>query len=187
MSPKYKDHPEFKPDFSPKQIFEAGAFGGSYFRPIHSSITGKDYKDDYKEFKFLSKIPLNKLTNEVQDININKYKQHASLPLIYWETHGWIREQDPRGSIQFFCRFHQGRRSPDDDRQIRRFLRVLIRFGQKKNPSDRVKQALTHWAWDWKKDHTKYIKEIREFYAKEKLKKPKNPKKVINKKSVKKI
>lgn len=185
--PKYKDVPHFQPDYSPKQLFELGVLGGSYFRDIHSSVTGKDYKDDYKEFKFLSKIPLNKLTNKVQDININKYKQKASLSLEYWQDHGWIREQDPRGSIQFFCRFHQGRRSNDDDRQVRRFLRVLIRFGQKKNPSDRVKQVLLHWSFDWKKDHTKYIKEIREFYAREKLKKLKNPKKVINKKLVKKV
>ena len=27
-----------------------GSFGGTYFRPIFSSVTGKVYKDVYKEF-----------------------------------------------------------------------------------------------------------------------------------------
>lgn len=177
--PKYKDFPHFQPDYTTKQMFQLGIMGGSYFRPIHSSVTNKDYKDDYKEFKFLSKIPVNKLTNSEQDININKYKQKASLSLEYWESHGWVKPQDPRGTIQWMCRFHQGRRTQDDKRQIHRALRVLIRFGQKKNPSDRIKQALLHWGWRWDKDHTKYIKEIREYYIKEKAKKIK--KKLVSK------
>ena len=36
-------HKQFKPNKSPKQVFTMGSFGGTYFRPIHSSVTGKDY------------------------------------------------------------------------------------------------------------------------------------------------
>ena len=34
-------HKQFKPNKTPKQVFKMGAFGGTYFRPIHSSITGE--------------------------------------------------------------------------------------------------------------------------------------------------
>ena len=36
-------HKQFKPNKTPQQVFKMGAFGGTYFRPIHSSVTGKDY------------------------------------------------------------------------------------------------------------------------------------------------
>ena len=36
-------HKQFKPNKTPKQVLKMGAFGGTYFRPIHSSVTGKDY------------------------------------------------------------------------------------------------------------------------------------------------
>ena len=34
---------DFKPNRSPKQVFKAGAFGGTYFRPIYSSVNDKNY------------------------------------------------------------------------------------------------------------------------------------------------
>ena len=36
-------HKQFKPNKSPKQVFKLGAFGGTYYRPIYSSITTKNY------------------------------------------------------------------------------------------------------------------------------------------------
>ena len=36
-------HKQFKPNKSPKQVFKLGAFGGTYFRPIYSSVTDKKY------------------------------------------------------------------------------------------------------------------------------------------------
>lgn len=129
---KFKDHPEFRPDYTPKQLFQQGTLDGMYFRPIYSNITNKNYKDDYKEFEFLKGIPIKKLNNGSWDPTINKYKTHASLPLSYWEEHNWIHPQDPRGQLQWYCRFYTGRRTYDDKRQIARALRVLLRFGQKK-------------------------------------------------------
>lgn len=38
---------------------------------------------------------------------------------------GWIRSIDPRGWMQWYCRFYQGRRTPDDERQIRRYLSAV--------------------------------------------------------------
>lgn len=43
-------HEEFRPNLSPKQIIRMGSFGGTYFRPIKSSVTGKSYRDVWKEF-----------------------------------------------------------------------------------------------------------------------------------------
>ncbi len=41
---------EFRPNLSPKQVIRMGSFGGTYFRPIKSSVTGKSYRDQWKEF-----------------------------------------------------------------------------------------------------------------------------------------
>ncbi|KAI4905230.1 hypothetical protein NFI96_007306 [Prochilodus magdalenae] len=45
----FEDHPEFQPNMSPKEVLQAGSFGGTYFRPIYSSITKQSYKDVWKE------------------------------------------------------------------------------------------------------------------------------------------
>ena len=36
-------HKLFKPNVSPKSVFRKGAFGGTYFRTIDSSVTGKTH------------------------------------------------------------------------------------------------------------------------------------------------
>ena len=39
----FPDHPEFRPNLSPQQVLEMGSFGGTYFRPIYSSVTKQKY------------------------------------------------------------------------------------------------------------------------------------------------
>ena len=34
----FSDHPEFRPNLSPRQIFKLGSFGGTYWRPIKSNF-----------------------------------------------------------------------------------------------------------------------------------------------------
>ena len=40
----FKDHPEFTPNLTPRQMFKLGSFGGTYWRPIDSSVKNKSYK-----------------------------------------------------------------------------------------------------------------------------------------------
>lgn len=37
----FKDHPEFVPNMTPKEVLQAGSFGGTYYRDIYSSVLGE--------------------------------------------------------------------------------------------------------------------------------------------------
>ena len=166
----FKDHPEFKPNLSPKEIFQAGAFGGTYFRPIYSNITNKNYKNMHKKyikygwFENLD-IPL-MVTNNMCTPNINKYKVKAGSSLEAWEKSGWITKTDPYGWFQWYCNFFIGRRTEDDSRQIDRWIkyaseksgryrRRLINMCIKQNKtyddysvSPVIRQGLLHWGYE---------------------------------------
>lgn len=129
----FSDHPEFNPNKTPKEMFQSGVFGGTYFRPIHSSITGKDYKDQHLEFpkSWWTGLNIKKyVTSSSCDISINKYGAKSGMSLDYWEKKKWIVAQDPYGWVQWYCRFYQGRRSSDDDRQIKRWIGVAGKNGR---------------------------------------------------------
>ena len=42
----------FKPNKTPIKLINAGAFCGTYFRDIYSSVNGKSYRNSWKEFNF---------------------------------------------------------------------------------------------------------------------------------------
>lgn len=48
--PVFTDYPQFTPNLTPQQMFQAGIFSGTYFMPIHSQVTGKEYADQDEEF-----------------------------------------------------------------------------------------------------------------------------------------
>ena len=45
----FEDYPEFRPNLSPRDIFMLGSFGGTYWRPIYSSITNRNYVNMHKK------------------------------------------------------------------------------------------------------------------------------------------
>ena len=42
---------KFDPNKTPVKVIKEGAFGVTYFRDIYSGVTGKRYKNSWKEFK----------------------------------------------------------------------------------------------------------------------------------------
>lgn len=147
--PKFQDYPQFRPNLTPRQIFKMGSFGGTYWRPIHSHVTGKDYEDQHLEFDFLKNIPTHYLTQQKCDKTINKYRANSGSSLEDWEDKGWIKEQDPYGWVQWYCRFYRGRRTEDDQRQIKRWLSFA-------GPSGRFRKRLINMCKQKGKDYDDY-------------------------------
>ncbi len=106
----FKDHPEFRPNLTPRQIFALGSFGGTYWRPIYSKITKKSYKNQHKEFpaSWWKGIPDTMMTQPTRDKKLNRYKVNSGTTLEYWEKKKWIKAQDPYGWVQWYCRFYNG-------------------------------------------------------------------------------
>jgi len=162
-------HKQFKPNRSPKRVFQMGAFGGTYFRPIYSSVTGKNYTSGnvIREFKewFKDIDTEKKVTSEKYDKKVNKYGVKCGSSLESWESSGWIDKQDPYGWFQWYCRYHKGRRTKDDERQIKRWLALtgpngrfrrrlmneIIKKKKKYNDtsvSPVIRQVLLHWGYE---------------------------------------
>ena len=164
----FKDYPEFKPNLSPHEILKMGAFGGTYFRPIYSSVTKKHYKseDVIEEYpkSWFKGIDIEKMViSPKYDKKINKYGVKCGSDLEDWENSGWMDKQDPYGWFQWYCRFYRGRRTNDDDRQVKRWLALagpkgrfkkrLINMIKDKDAkyddatiSPVIRQTLQHWA-----------------------------------------
>ena len=167
---KFADYPEFTPNVSPKDVFKKGAFGGTYFRTIHSGVTGKQHNGlnaikEYPPSWFRGLDIETQVISPTYDKNINKYKVKCGSSLEEWETNGWITKQDPYGWFQWYCRFYRGRRTDDDRRQIDRWLKLagpngrfrkrIINMIKKKNTtyddesvSPVIRQVLLHWGYE---------------------------------------
>lgn len=164
----FKDFPEFRPNLTPKEIFKLGSFGGTYWRPIHSSVTKKDYANQHKKFPkdWWSGIPEDHLTRDWKDYDksINKYGVKVGTTLEAWESAHWITEYDPYGWVEWYCNFYNGRRCPDDERQIKRWVQTAgpnSRFRKRlinmikakgtkfddESVSPAIRQTLQHWAY----------------------------------------
>jgi hypothetical protein len=135
--------PAFKPDLTPAEMLELGVFGGRYMT---------DCRDEFPATWFEKA----KLSPASHDPALNFFGVNASKPLSYWRQKGWIHPDDPRGWFQWYCRYHLGRRGPDDARQIGRWRAMARHVAQlrKHCPSGdldcrpRQRQALLHWAYD---------------------------------------
>ena len=137
----------FKPDLTPKEMLELGVFGGLYF------------SDKPKEFPRSWFIKAKLSPDGKRHKELNLFGVNASQPLSVWQAKGWINPQDPRGWFEWYCRYYLGRRTDDDERQIKRWLAMRRHITQVKNNCragdifcrPRQRQALLHWAYDSRK------------------------------------
>lgn len=170
----FKDYPDFRPNLTPREMFQKGSFGGTYWRPIYSSVVNKNLKNIHKKYpkSWWKGIPEDHLTRPFDDYdtNINKYGVKVGTTLEFWEGKKWITKYHPYGWVQWYCDFYQGKRTPDDERQISRwsaltgekgrFKNFLINLIKKRHKKDvkkglddysispKIRQVLQHWAYE---------------------------------------
>jgi len=180
----FSDQPDFRPNLTPKEVLQMGSFGGTYFRPIYSSVTKQKYgKEVWEELPrdWLEGLDIRtSVSSSLYDPSRNKYGVKCGASLEEWESSGWMNKEDPYGWFQWFCRFYQGRRTEDDARQISRWSKCAGERGRWKNNliskivksgcawdnftvSPVVRQTLQHWAYrltqeDFKKNSPKFKK-----------------------------
>jgi len=133
----------FEPELTPRELLALGVFGGKYMTDCRAEFPASWFRRA-------------KLSPERHDPALNYFGVNASQPLSVWRKNGWIYHEDPRGWFQWYCRYYMGRRSLDDERQIRRWRQMRRHIAQIKlgcEPLDldcrrRQRQALLHWAYD---------------------------------------
>ena len=181
---QFKDYPDFTPNLTPRQIFEYGSFGGTYWRPITSKIVNKKLVNQHKKFpsSWWKGLEKNDFAFKDYDITKNKYGVKVGTTLEFWESKKWITKHDPYGWVEWYCNFYKGRRCEDDRRQIdrwkgitgengrfRKWLITLILKKHKtaKGPIDyndkeispKIRQTLQHWGYKLTKpDFNKEVK-----------------------------
>jgi len=138
---------DFTPELTPKQMLALGVFGGKYMT---------DCQEEFPEDWFARA----KLSLTRRDVSLNFFGVGASQPLSVWRQKGWIWQDDPRGWFQWYCRYHMGRRVPDEDlRQIGRWKAMRRHIRQIEKNCERCdlgcrprqRQALLQWAYDSRK------------------------------------
>lgn len=176
----FHDYPDFKPNLTPKDIFALGSFGGTYWRPIKSKFFKNTIRSRHKRYPahWWNKLPNNWLFTpfDKYDKSINKYGVKVGTTLKFWESKGWIKKSHPYGWVDWYCDFYEGKRSPDDERQISRwkgvagtngrFMKYLVTLILKKNKkwndptvSPKIRQTLQHWGYKLtKRDYLNEVK-----------------------------
>ena len=128
------------------------------------------------EYNFLS--PIWETAKRKYDFE-NKYKVKVGTTLGFWENKGWITKHNPYGWVHWYCDYKKGKRGPDDERQIKRWLKLagpkgrfrrflvtqIIKKKGKWNDettSPKIRQVLQHWGYKLtKKDYDTEIKRRR--------------------------
>ena len=130
----FADQPTFTPNKSPEEMLREGCFGGSYFRPLYSRALGTTIADDYLELPpaWIAGLDAARfLTSPEYDPEVNKYEVKCGQSIEEWEAAGWIaHEYDVRGWFQWYCRFFEGRRCEDDERQVGRWRKCVGETGR---------------------------------------------------------
>lgn len=153
----YQDDTTFKPNTTPTEVIQAGAFGGSYF-----GIAIDDTEDDYTDLfqALFPQVPTELYLLPKYSAKANKFKIRSGKDYKYWKRMKWINYQDPRGWFQWYCNYSLGRRCSDDERQIGRWNDFCGVNGRWRNNiygrihttgdwdvSPRIQQSLLHWGY----------------------------------------
>mmetsp|Transcript_11775 Transcript_11775/g.35069 ORF Transcript_11775/g.35069 Transcript_11775/m.35069 type:complete len:303 (+) Transcript_11775:259-1167(+) len=177
----FDDAPDFRPNMSPAEVLAAGSFGGGYFRDIESAATGEAYVDAWRELpaEWLEGLDVKRqVASTTYRLDVNRYGVNCGVKvdksdafgLKAWESSGWMAAQDPYGWFQWYCRFFQGRRSDDDERQLSRWMKCcgprgrwksnliakVLRDGKSfddASVSPVVRQTLQHWGYRLTREH----------------------------------
>ena len=76
---------DFGANITPVEVIKKGAFGGTYFGDIYSSINDKWYKDSWKEFDVLKGIDQKYYCSNYYELSVNKYGVKCGTSLRFWE------------------------------------------------------------------------------------------------------
>jgi len=147
----------FKPNLTPREVIESGAFGGSYFG--EENLSGDtQYCHLFKDH--FDGLDRSLYEGEKYSPKKNKYKVRSGMDYKYWSDNNWMHEDDPYGWFEWYCKYSSGRRHSDDDRQIKRWQdfcgingrwrKVIYRkiYESKSwDVSPRIQQSLLHWGY----------------------------------------
>lgn len=107
-------------------------------------------KETYTLYKLASDFAPDYTPEELREMGV--YDQvygdaESEASMKKWPEH-WVHPQDPLGWLQWYERYHGGRRTDDDDRQKKRWNSFKGRHGSQysSNPTDRRRAALRNWA-----------------------------------------
>jgi len=167
----------FSPNLSPKEIIRLGSFGGIYFNDEGGRID-----INYKEFpsEWFEGLDESFYISKKYNRKVNYFKIKSGLSQEEWEEKGWINKQDPRGWFQWYCRYYVGRRTDDDERQIKRWNNFCGEKGRWRNYiyskinkrgtyvddisfSLAIRQSLLHWGYMVNKEDFDMWKEYNGF------------------------
>ena len=119
---------DFGANKTPVEIMKEYAFGGTYFTEIYSGVNSRWYRKSWKEFDWIKNIYQKYYCLNYYDVNVNKYGVKCGTSLRFLENNGWINPIVPYGWFQWYFRYFLGRRSKDDEIQIKRWIGIVSRF-----------------------------------------------------------
>ena len=151
---------DFGTNKTPIEVIKEGTFGRTYFRDLYSDVNGNWCRKAWKEFDELKNIDSKYYCSNYYDVN--KYGVKCRTSLRFWENNGWIHSIDSYGWLKWYFRYWLGRRSEDDERQIKRWKAIATRFIGKLfemikdadtkfdyySISPKIRQILLHWGYE---------------------------------------
>lgn len=136
----------FAPSYTPMEMLDLGVFEGIYTAAI------KNIPTKYKEHKNVLK------RGSEPNIEINRFKIKSRQSLKEWQKNGWTTEHSPLGWWEWYIKYFESRRIPDEDKwQIGRWRSFVARHqGQVTASCDlkdfechkKQRQGLLQWGWD---------------------------------------